>query len=237
MLSFLHTRRREAEWLDDPAVDPNQLRDSLAFIRKVNRFLGYTRIVLDHLDRFSVHWTPGSKIRLLDVGTGSADIPIAILEWADKRHLDIQIVGIDLNPQVAGIAAAAAVADPRLAIVRGDALDLPFLDHSFDYAITSMFLHHLSDEQARRALAEMGRVSRRGIIASDLLRLNRSYAAIWIATLLASPMVKHDARVSVAQAFSRPEIISLRDQADLGYAKYFDHGWHRFVLAGEKNER
>jgi len=235
MRMFLGQRRREAEWLDDPSADPAELRHSLAFIRKVNRFLGYTRIVLWHLSRFSVNWNRGGKIRILDVGTGSADIPCAILKWADQRGWEVEIVGVDINPQIANIAAEAA-SDPRLSIVRGDALELPFADRTFDYAITSMFLHHLSDEQAERALTEMSRVSRRGIVVSDLLRMHTSYAFIWLATLLASPMVKHDARVSVGQAFSKREIKALRDRAGIGYASYFGHVGHRFVLAGEKFE-
>jgi hypothetical protein len=46
--------------------------------------------------------------------------------------------------------------------------------------------------------------------------------------------VKHDARVSVRQAFTREEILALRDKAGLGFAEYHKHFGHRFVLAGEK---
>ena len=119
-------------------------------------------------------------------------------------------------------------------VVQGDALNLPFADGDFDYSVTSMFLHHLSDEDALRALSEMKRVCHRGVIASDLLRLRRSYAAIWLMTLFASPMVKHDARISVKQSFSKDEIISLRDRAGLKFAEYSVHGTHRFILAGER---
>jgi hypothetical protein len=47
-------------------------------------------------------------------------------------------------------------------------------------------------------------------------------------------MLKHDARVSVAQAFTRQEVLSLRDAAGVGYCTFFRHFGHRFVLAGEK---
>jgi hypothetical protein len=49
-------------------------------------------------------------------------------------------------------------------------------------------------------------------------------------------MVRHDARVSVAQAFSKPEFISLCERAGVGYATYFKHFGHRFVVAGEKSK-
>lgn len=222
--------------MDEPGADPGQLRKSLAFIRRINRAMGYIRMILEQFDRFSVNWKPGQIIRIVDIGTGSADIPAAILKWADRRGFSIQIVGVDLHPRIA-VEAAAAINDPRLQIVRCDALHLPFADGSFDYAITSMFLHHLSDEQAQTAMAEMARVSRRGVIVSDLLRKKHAYAFIWLATLFSCPMVRHDARVSVAQSFSREEILRLRDAAGLGFAEYCGHMSHRFMLAGEQGSR
>lgn len=233
MLSFLRTRQRQPEWLDEPDADPQEIRSSLAYIRKVNEKLGYTRVMVEQFERFSQSWKPGETIRILDIGTGSADIPLAIAQWARAHQLDVRIVGIDIHALIARLAAAEA-GNGRLFIVRGDALHLPFGDESFDYAITSMFLHHLDDSDVQRVLAEMGRVSRRGIIASDLLRLRRAYAFIWFFTLLSTPMVKHDARISVAQSFTREEILALRDRAGLGFADYRIHMGHRFVLAGEK---
>ena len=219
--------------MDDPDVDPSALRESLAYIRKINRVMGYTRIILSELERFSSKWKKGELIRIVDVGTGSADIPLAILRLADERGWNVRVIGVDLHPEVARQASAEAQ-DPRLTIVRADALHLPMADEGCEYAITSMFLHHLDDADARKALTELGRVARRGIIASDLLRLHRAYAFIWIATLFSSPMVRHDARVSVAQAFNTREVLALRKAANLHYAQYSTHGWHRFILAGEK---
>ena len=59
---------------------------------------------------------------------------------------------------------------------------------------------------------------------------------IWVKllTLLASRLVRHDATVSVAQSFTKTEIVALRDVAGLGYAAFHEHFGHRFVLAGEK---
>ena len=74
MFPTLTTRQREPEWMDDDQVDPDQLRRSLAFIRRVNQMLGYTRATIAHLEQFSQTWKPGETIRLIDFATGSADI-------------------------------------------------------------------------------------------------------------------------------------------------------------------
>lgn len=229
----LSRRCRQEEWLDAPDADPVQLRKSLSYIRWVNRLFRYTRATISHLERFSSKWNRSQTIRILDVATGSADIPRAILTWARQKGFDVRIVGIDLHPRMAS-EAAESMNDRRFTVLLADALRLPFADDSFDYAITNMFLHHLDDEQIISVLRDMARVSRRGIVAADLVRNRRAYFWIKVFTLLANPMVRHDAPISVAQAFSRAEVLHLRDRAAVGFAAYYSHVAHRFVLAGEK---
>ena len=234
---IVHPRaRRTDEKMDDPAANPADLRASLAFIRRLNTVLRYNRSTLAHFDRFARSWKPGGTIRVLDVATGSADLPRALLRWARRRGVDVRIVGVDIQPTTLAVAAALTPAEDRagLRFVRGDALRLPFADGSFDYAVTSMFLHHLDDEPAAAALREMARVARRGVVAADILRNRRAYAWVSLFTLFARPMVRHDARASVAQAFSPAEVLALRDRAGLDFTTYHRHFGHRFVLAGEK---
>lgn len=230
----LRQRRREPEWMDAPDVDPATLADSLRFIRRANALLRYTRATVSHLARFSRRWPRGARVTIVDFATGSADVPLAIVGWARRRGFDVRVVGLDLHEQTCALARAATRHEPRVTIVRGDALDPPFDAGGFDYALSSMFLHHLSDDDAARVLAAMGRVARRGIVAADLLRNARAYAWISLFTLGSNPMVRHDARVSVAQAFNRAEALQLRTRAGVDFARFYRHFGHRFVLAGEK---
>ena len=232
LFSSLNHRHRTHEWMDAPNANADQLRKSLAFIRRTNTLLGYTRSTLKHLTRFTQSWPSSTPLKILDIATGSGDVPRAILRWADKRKFNVRVTGIDLHSKT--IRHAAATSDPRLYFVQGDALNLPFADDSFDYALTSLFLHHLDEPQIVTVLSEMNRVSRRGIIAGDLIRLKRAYFWITLFTLFSNPMVRNDGRASVAQALTRPEILSLRDRAGVTYASYHKHFAHRFVLAGQK---
>ena len=228
-------RRREAEWMDAPDVDPAALGDALRFIRRINRFLGYTRATIRHLHRFSVRWRADQKIRVIDLATGSADVPLEIVRWAARRGFDVEIVGVDLHEQTCRAARDATRHEPRIRIVRGDVLaELPFASGSFDYALTSMFLHHLDDAQNVTVLRAMDRLARRGILAADLLRRRRAYAWISLLTLPCSQILRHDARVSVAQALSKAEVLELARRANLNYVHFREHFAHRFVLAGEK---
>lgn len=236
----LPNRLRQHEWMDQGDVDPAALDHSLRFIRRINSLLGYSRATLSHLRRFSRAWAPGQRIALLDIATGSADIPLALARWAAHRGLDLQIVGLDRHPITANFAQRAIRTvsrnshRPPIQLIRADALSLPFADNSFDYVMTNMFLHHLDDADVVRVLREMDRVARCGIIVADLLRHRRALAWITLFTCLASPMLRHDATVSVQQSFTLPEILALRDRAGVDYARSFRHFGHRFVLAGEK---
>ena len=237
MLDRLKTRRLEPEWMDDPAADPAELASALRFIRRINAVLRYADATVSHLARFSGGWPTagqgGRPTTLLDVATGSADIPRAVLRWADRAGKGVRVTGLDLHEQTLRLARQ-HVPDPRLTLVRGDALALPFDDHSFDYVLCGMFLHHLPEAAAVAAVREMDRVARRGVVVADLLRSRRAFAWITLFTLAAGRMVRHDARGSVAGAFTAAELVALRDRAGAGYATAHRHFGHRLVLAGER---
>ncbi len=234
VFDWIHnTRIRRHEFMDDDDVDPRELDRALRYIKLVNRLFGYTRSIIYHLKRFSRSWKAGERIDIIDLATGSADIPRAILAWAKKHNHNVHIVAVDRHA-VTTRTAAAQSNDPRLTIIQADVFRLPFADHSFDYALTALFLHHLDEEQIVTVLKSMDRLTRRGIVAADLLRHRRAYLWITLFTLFSSRMIKHDATVSVAQALSAPEVLGLRDRAGISYAKLHRHFGHRFVLSGEK---
>lgn len=232
------------EWMDDPAVDARQLASSLGFIRRVNRFLGGSAAVLYHLRRWSRRWptvataeAEQKPITMLDVATGSADIPLAICRWAHRAGQRVEILGLDLHPTTLALAQQhIRTTDPTapIRLLRGDALALPFADRSVDYVLSSMFFHHLPNALVPRALAEMVRVARRGVVVNDLLRGSLARVGIHALTLWADPIDRHDARVSVRKAWSRPEVETWRDTIGAPWLAYRPHWASRFTLAGER---
>jgi len=231
--NFLRERHRQSEWMDAPDADPGALSRSLAFIRQVNLWLGYNRATLGHLQRFSRDWKSGQTIRILDVATGSGDLPRAIARWADRRGFAVKITGVDLHEKTLESAREIGSGE-GIEFLQADATNLPFADAAFDYVVCSMFLHHLDEPFAAGVLRELDRVARRGVIVADLLRSHRAYVWITLFTLFAEAMVRHDARVSVSGAFTERELLSLRDQAGLAYLQPYRHFGHRLVLAGAK---
>jgi ubiquinone/menaquinone biosynthesis C-methylase UbiE len=102
---------------------------------------------------------------LLDVAAGTGH---AARELAARVRV---AVALDLTPAMleAGKAAAERDGVENVVFMRGDASALPFLDASFDVAVTRFALHHV--EQPRDVLAELVRCVRPGgrIGVADML--------------------------------------------------------------------
>ena len=236
-MSLIMTQRALLpERMDSQALTPQELSRVLLTLETVNRALGGTRATLWHLKRFSRFWRTGQAIRIVDWGTGGADIPRAIVRWARRCGFSVEIVGVDNHPAVLEYARGACQGYPEIRIVTGDLAHLPAVQEPFDYAIASLCLHHLSDETIVDLLRKSDRFIQRGIILNDLKRSARAWAWIWALTRLlpAHPIVQHDGPLSVRNAFTKRELEYLARQAGLSYLQVRTHFGYRLTLAGEK---
>jgi ubiquinone/menaquinone biosynthesis C-methylase UbiE len=103
---------------------------------------------------------PGMQ-RVLDLMCGTAEVSLAL---ARRGH---RLLGVDRSPAMLDVAAnrLAAAADypaRNLSLVQSDAGAIPAPSHAFDVALVggNGSFNHLDDQQAPRALAELGRVLR-----------------------------------------------------------------------------
>ncbi len=233
---MLTARRCTPELMDDPNVDRAELEASLRFIRTVNRRLGGAAAVLKHLQRWSADWPSRQTIRILDIGTGSADIPLAISDWAAASQHPVHITAVDLHETTLAVAREHVAKRGDIELVQADARDLMdiFEPRTFDYAHAGMFLHHLSDIEVMTVLRIMDRLTTRGLIWNDLVRGPIEKLAVRVLTIRAPAMVKHDAVVSVAAGFTRREVLALSKRVGLEKPRYRRHLLGRFTLVSEK---
>lgn len=224
-------RVHSPERLDGPDLDPRELEASLRHVAEVNRWLGGTRALLRELEPL----LPAGPVRILDVGTGSADVPIAVLRWAAKRGRTLHVTAIEPHPQTVAIAHRATTGLP-VELVRADARELPFADGAFDVALLSLTLHHLDDRNGVAALRELARVSSRAVIVSELERnrANLLGARFLAATRWRSnPITRHDGPLSVLRAFTPRELLMMARAAGFERARVARHFFFRLVLVAE----
>lgn len=227
----------EGEMMDEADVSRESMQRALAFIRGVNRRLGGAAALIRHLQTWSTHWPKGRPITLLDLGTGSADIPLAVRRWGEARGHDIRITATDVHPLTLDLAREHVGGAAGIEITRLDALAMreSLAARSFDYVHAGMFLHHLSEVRVLTVLAGMDRVAARGIVWNDLVRSRLNLAFITLATTGRSEMIKHDSRASVRAGFTRGEVLDFANRSDLGFCRYQASLFTgRFTLAGER---
>jgi ubiquinone/menaquinone biosynthesis C-methylase UbiE len=102
--------------------------------------------------------------RTLDVACGTGFL---------TRHLPGDVTGLDWSERMLSVARRAA---PRASYVRGDALELPFGDSSFDRVFTGHFYGHLEEPERLRFLAEARRVAPELVVADAPLRPDHAQA-------------------------------------------------------------
>lgn len=223
----LPRRHGADELLDQPAHDPAVLATSLDHVAAVNRWLGGRRA----LRRALRPWLRDG-LRVLDIGTGSGDLPADIARFAQAHGVTLRITATDLHPQMAALATARLASIPGIEVRTADALALPFPDHSHDVAVLSLTLHHLDDRQAVLALREAARVAPI-VIVNELHRARANYlgARLLAHTVWArNPLTRHDGPLSVLRAYTPPELRSLAEQSGLRVLELRREWFYRLVL-------
>src|SRR5262245_44856302 len=120
-------RSNEMELIDGDDYELEEYLINLADLRRINRYLDGSRALLRHL--FPMIEASGKKqVSLLDVGTGSADIPAQIVKWGRARGIKINFVVLDLNEIAAREARLQSAKYPEIKVIRADALRLPFAE-------------------------------------------------------------------------------------------------------------
>ncbi len=208
-------RSHELELLDAPAAVEADLARSLAEVRLVNRWLGGTAVALEFLCR-RPELRPGHTFALLDVATGSADIPLALIGWARRRGVRLEVIATDVSPEVLECARAHTHGRGGISFAVADATRLPFPDDGFDYVTCNLSLHHFEPERARLVLLEMYRVARRAMLVNDLVRSRPAYyAARALFAVYGNRITSHDGPLSVLRAYTPEEMRELAEGAGL----------------------
>lgn len=203
------------ELLDETGQDPAELAASLRDVRRINLLFGGLSTVRTQLPRLLAATSPRRPVTILDLATGSADIPCHVVRWAAYQGRTVEITASDFSPDILAIAARRVAGYLNIHLLKCDAREVPFADDRFDIVLCSLALHHFSPPDAVKVLAEMDRVSRVGFIVNDLARSRPGYIGAWLVARLATRnrITRHDAPLSALRAYTPQELRTLLDMA------------------------
>ena len=226
-------RTDEPEDIDKPGQPYSDIAASLKDIALSNRLFGGTQTILHHVERLLAYVPADKPIRILDIATGSADIPEALTEWGKRRGRNLTVIGVDNQAAMLRMASARV---PDVFLVQADALALPFVPGSFSLAFCALAFHHLGFDASVRLLAAMDTLTTRGFIVSDL---RRDLPTLWgvqaaLAAVQAHPFSRHDGPASVRRAFSLREYRRMVALSGVQGVSLHTHWYFRVALVQTK---
>jgi 2-polyprenyl-3-methyl-5-hydroxy-6-metoxy-1,4-benzoquinol methylase len=209
------------EMMDRDQPVSAELERDLKRIRQLNRWFGSYRLVLG----FVRDWIkPADKLRIVDLATGSGDIPRLIVDYARKINATVEMDALDRQPATLEIARRLSADYPEISYREANVLEWNPIE-AYDITICTLALHHFSDEDAVRLLGRCRQLSKRFVLVSDLRRSFSLVAGVYLLTALIfrEPMTRYDARLSARRAFSFSEMRDLAVRAgwqDFGHKKF-----------------
>lgn len=206
----------ELELMDRPQPVSAELERDLENLRDLNRWFGSYALISMFLSRWI---KPGVSLRIVDLATGSGDIPRLIAEYGRKIGAQLQIDGIDQQSATLEIAKKLSVNYPEISFTEGNVLEWN-PPEPYDLVLCTLALHHFSEDDAIRLLQRSRELSRKFVLVSDLRRGFFLTTGVWFLTefMFREPMTKFDGRLSAARAFSFSEMNLMAQQA----------GWKNF---------
>lgn len=210
-------RSNLSELMDEPC-SRDVLRACLRDIARTNRWTLAYRPLLHWLNAITASLPPlAGPLRILDVGSGYGDGLHRIEQWAKARGVAVELTGLDLNPDATAIAAEASPTESRIRWVTADILTCAPAQPP-DLVVSSLFTHHLDEEQIVRFLRWMEAHAQHGWFINDLSRAPIPYYLFRIFARLARlhHFVQYDGPVSIARAFVPAEWQSMCAAAGLG---------------------
>jgi 2-polyprenyl-3-methyl-5-hydroxy-6-metoxy-1,4-benzoquinol methylase len=236
LLARLMHRNLQPEWMDQPDLDERQHRHALRGLERINRWSGSARILWPALARLARE-TPARPCRILDIACGGGDVLHNLWRRARRAGLDFALEGCDVSPVALDHARQWAPEEgAALSFFSLDVFREPLPD-GYDAVTCSLFLHHLTEEQAVDLLRRMGSMARL-VLVNDLARSRTGYLMAWLGTRLLSrsPVVHLDGPRSVEGAFTPAEALALARSAGLDGATVARWWPCRFLLSWHRPE-
>ena len=205
----------EPELMDRPQPVTPELVSDLQNLRQLNRYFGSYRLI----EHFLRRWIkPRSRMQILDLATGSGDIPRLVVDYARRVEATVTVDAVDQQASTLEIARSLSGDYPEIEFFQGDILS--FGEGEYDVVLCSLALHHFEEEAAVQVLKRCRQISRRYVLVSDLRRGLVATAGVYLLTALIfrEPMTRIYARRSAERAFSFREFRSLAERA----------GWKNF---------
>jgi SAM-dependent methyltransferase len=238
----------EPELMDRPQALGLVLAKDLANLRSLNRYFGSHALVRWFLEprmRALAAAAGAGPIKILDLATGSGDIPRLLVDLGRRIGCEVAVDAIDFHPSTLEIARSLSQEYPEITWHQRD-LRSPHWPEGVpraDFVMCSLALHHFEASDAVQILRSAAQLANRAVFVADLIRSPMTWLGVRLLTdlIYRDPMTVTDARMSVRAAFSRAEFRQMAKEAGWGnegrfrYRSWIHYG-RQVIWKEEANE-
>ena len=224
------SRSTTMEFLDRPDCDPALAAASYRFMETVNCRFGGIRIVRLFLTAETAGRYTGAPLRILDIGSGSCDIPLAVSRWARAYDIPLHFTCLEMAGHAVDIARGqlALSGNPAVQLLQEDAFTHQPAE-PYDCAVASMCFHHFSDAQILTLVQRLRGFVLNSVLINDLRRSRLSSLAARLLLAGTPAGVRHDALLSIRRGFKISELSTLLRQLDSVTVSVESARWFRIA--------
>lgn len=227
-------RSDQKELMDDLECSGEVLEQTLRELKTINRWLGGNHVTTSGLKKLFLS-RPQERYVIADIGCGGGDMLRMMDEWAKRKGIPVNFLGIDANPNIIQLARERLHDLPQIELVAQNVFDPNFEVEKVDVVTCTLFTHHFTDLELVDLLNAFRQKARLGVVINDLHRHPFAYHSIRILTRVfsKSPMVQHDAKLSVLRSFSRADwerILRLAGISDFRITWNWAFRWQVVIL-------
>ena len=223
-------RTREVELMDDFTMTGKLLANTLDQLANINKWLGGNSITLSGLKKLLKNESKSRPITIIDLGCGNGDMLRKVADYGKKQGYDFKLIGIDANEYTVNYANKLSQDYKEISYLQQDVFSNQFKNLNYDIVLSTLFLHHFSEEEIVTLLSLVLKKSTIGIIVNDLHRHAMAYYLFELLCLtIKNQMIKKDGLISILRGFKRVDLerISKKLNVDI-YIKWkwaFRYQW------------
>ncbi|HVW77377.1 MAG TPA: methyltransferase domain-containing protein [Alloacidobacterium sp.] len=212
------TSRAQLEELMDGPCTYEEYRACILDLESVNRLLDGYQPILHWLS--SLAGSHNKPLHIVDVGSGGGGMLRKLESSAICNEHQLKLVGIDQNPYAARISREISSPGSKISWVTCNVFSYASAE-PIDVITSSLFTHHLSEDEIVQFLIWMEANARLGWFINDL---HRSAVSFHTFRLLAWAMrwhrfVRHDGPVSIRRSFRSEDWLRMCEAANLPLQK------------------
>jgi 2-polyprenyl-3-methyl-5-hydroxy-6-metoxy-1,4-benzoquinol methylase len=216
-MSAFSQRSNAIEIMDDLHCAGEVVDQTLRELEIINRLLGGNYVTLSGVKTLLKNRSSNETITIADLGCGGGDMLKLITLWGRKNYLELQLTGIDANPNIIAFARKNSEGFPEIKYEVNNIFSGEFMAKKYDLILATLFMHHFTEDQLVEVFRSLKTQAAIGIVINDIHRHWFAFHSIRVLTQVfsKSKMVKYDAPLSVLRAFKKSELESILQKAGI----------------------